>query len=1160
VGFRELTGLKRHYAGQAGQLVNTFYVPVLREAVRYDRQAGYFDSGALVQLASGLAGFIQHVRESTSLELTGPRMRLITGATWSPDDIQAYRRGEDALTASLGTSLLQHLHPNDEECARLGLPPGWTPEEDQIARNRLGTLAWLVAGGLLEVRVALPLDDAGNPYLPGRQGALYHPKAGVLADSDGNLVSFQGSVNETGAAWVRNREKFEVKRSWYSEQDREDIEMEIEEFETIWSGLDPGLLVLGLPKAVRDHLRAFLPPDGPPPRDPMEIDLTRSVSSARDRIIAQWFLGAPGRQGGEALVLSPLNLRAFPHQQRIAKRTVDEYPRSFLFCDEVGLGKTIEAGLSLRTLLLKGDLRRVLILAPRSLVRQWMEELREKFALTAWFFDGEVLRDVAGRERRADRPWDEDGILLVSRHLAARSDRREAVLGVSRPWDTVIVDEAHAARRQVFRDNKANQALSLLQDLRARQLYRSLWLLTATPMQLEAHEVHDLLLLCGVDAPAWAEWRTAPGFSRFFSHLREFPTDRDVREPVISMTRISVERGAPDLDARQVPADWTPFQWNAFLRRVRQEQPGLSMELRGLTAQRADAMTPYLARQSPLAVHMFRHTRATLRAYQEHGVVAGLARRRPDDIPVAFRTEQERELYERIDNLCAEFYRLSELAPEERSGVGFLMAVFRKRLSSSFFAFRRSLERRRDLIATVQQQLVRTDAETAVRQQAVEDAEGDDLDADAGEWDGLSATDLSDRERARLVRLFGDPRRRQALDRERQYIQTYIGDLAQISADSKFDAFAAKLDAVLHQGQRVIVFTQYLDTLDFIRSQLEYRFGTRMACYSGRGGEVWDPGLNTWRTVEKAEIKARARASNPRAIEVLLGTDAASEGLNLQEFSAVINYDLPWNPMRVEQRIGRIDRIGQAAPEVTILNLYVRDTIEQDTYETLKERIHAFEEVVGPLQPILAEMPRIFRKVAQGDIELQEARRLLDEAARMRPSVPIGALEECVVPDRPMAVPQSTAPTTQDQLANWCLLHPAPGMRVLGVPEPGRASAAQLGSQGCLSLVWALAPAHVGITSTEEVLVTFSAELADRHPPTAPGEAEDGTRVPGREGVRLLTWGDPLLAAWLEAIRGEPLSDETYHLAGLRPDVDPFGDDARPRNGRTHVANQNFQY
>ena len=121
---------------------------------------------------------------------------------------------------------------------------------------------------------------------------------------------------------------------------------------------------------------------------------------------------------------------------------------------------------------------------------------------------------------------------------------------------------------------------------------------------------------------------------------------------------------------------------------------------------------------------------------------------------------------------------------------------------------------------------------------------------------------------------------------------------------------------------------------------------------------------NGWRIVDKAEVKARCRRDHRHAVDILLGTDAASEGLNLQQFSSLINFDLPWNPMRVEQRIGRIDRIGQEAPVVKVLNLYMQGTIEEDTYFTLKERIGVFEEVVGPLQPILAEMPRIFRKLA----------------------------------------------------------------------------------------------------------------------------------------------------------------------------------------------------
>jgi hypothetical protein len=245
----------------------------------------------------------------------------------------------------------------------------------------------MVWAGLLEVRIALPLDYAGRPYHPGRHGALYHPKAGILYNGDGNIISFQGSVNETSAAWTRNREKFEVKRSWYSEQDAEDIRCEIGEFETIWNGRDPGLLVLPLPRAVKEHLEAFIPTDGPPERDPMEIDLALRFPSLRDRIAAQWFLDAPKRPGSERLMLDPLwadgePLQPFPHQAQVWKRAAAEFPHPFLLCDEVGLGKTIEAGLALRTLILRGELNCVLIIAPEvSSDNGWKNSARSPLSL-----------------------------------------------------------------------------------------------------------------------------------------------------------------------------------------------------------------------------------------------------------------------------------------------------------------------------------------------------------------------------------------------------------------------------------------------------------------------------------------------------------------------------------------------------------------------------------------------------------------------------------------------------------------------------------------------------------------------------------------------------------------------------------------------------------
>jgi hypothetical protein len=113
-------------------------------------------------------------------------------------------------------------------------------------------------------------------------------------------------------------------------------------------------------------------------------------------------------------------------------------------------------------------------------------------------------------------------------------------------------------------------------------------------------------------------------------------------------------------------------------------------------------------------------------------------------------------------------------------------------------------------------------------------------------------------------------------------------------------------------------------------------------------------------------------------------------------------------------------------------------------------------------------------------------------------------------------------------------------MRIVTIPEPGLETAAHDGRRACLSITWAYAAAELGIDGTEEVLATFDGELADRHPPTGPSEAEDGSIRRGQEGVRLLTWGDPYLQAWLLAVRGEPLTDMDYRTVGVAPDQNPL--------------------
>ena len=151
-----------------------------------------------------------------------------------------------------------------------------------------------------------------------------------------------------------------------------------------------------------------------------------------------------------------------------------------------------------------------------------------------------------------------------------------------------------------------------------------------------------------------------------------------------------------------------------------------------------------------------------------------------------------------------------------------------------------------------------------------------------------------------------------------------------------------------------MVFTQYTDTMDFLREDLLKHADLRLMCFSGRGGEI--PSADgSWRRVSRDDAKRRFRDGEA---DVLLCTDAAAEGLNFQFCGALINYDMPWNPMRVEQRIGRIDRLGQEHGIIRIVNLHYEGTVETDVYRALRKRIGLFESVVGRLQPILAQLPR----------------------------------------------------------------------------------------------------------------------------------------------------------------------------------------------------------
>ena len=372
---RLLTMLSDHewklkYTPEDGNLVRKFYLPALEDAVRYDRLTGYFRASALALAARGIEGLVRN----------RGHMRLLVGWTLDKPEIEAIEAGEslrEQLEKRLSTDALA--------------PP------DAESEGALELLSWMVAQGYLDVKVAIPCDENRKPVA---DTAIFHEKTGIIEDRAGNRIAWTGSLNETAGGWERNWESISVFRSW---MEPERVDAEESSFARLWSKPVDHLLVMDVPKAVRDDLMRFLPtglperlkdtvtpPEetaGPPPvpaPPPPAIDLRSRVWA----FIAQ----APNMEpGGSRVGEATAAVTPWPHQVRAFERLYGRWPPKLLIADEVGLGKTIQAGLLLRQAWLAGKARRILILAPKAVLKQWQIELREKFNLNWPIYDGRKL-------------------------------------------------------------------------------------------------------------------------------------------------------------------------------------------------------------------------------------------------------------------------------------------------------------------------------------------------------------------------------------------------------------------------------------------------------------------------------------------------------------------------------------------------------------------------------------------------------------------------------------------------------------------------------------------------------------------------------------------------------------------------------------------------
>jgi len=545
------------------------------------------------------------------------------------------------------------------------------------------------------------------------------------------------------------------------------------------------------------------------------------------------------------ILLAPIesSVIPLPHQLYALSRAISGDRVRYLLADEVGLGKTIEAGLIMRELKLRGLVTRTLVIAPKGLVQQWVSEMRFHFGETFQLVlpeDIKSLRRIVHITETTERnpknpvheiqsanPWQMFSQVVVPMDSVKPLDRRRGWTAeqvsehnrerfddlISAGWDLIIVDEAH--RLGGSTDQVARYKLG--QGLADAAPY--VLLLTATPHQGKTDSFHRLISL--LDAQA-------------------FP-DSD---------SISCERVQPYV--------------------IRTEKR---------TAIDADEKPLFKPRYTQLA-------------------------------PISWeeRHKDQKLLYEAVTDYVREGY--NQAMKDKQSYFGFLLILMQRLVVSSTRAIRTTLEKRLAVLEAPQEQLALFSL-------------GDEEELE--DLDGQEQVDLLVHSRIKALR------------NERAEVKTLL-ELAsrceQKGPDAKAEALIEWIYRLQSQERdpelKVLIFTEFVPTQEMLQQFLSER-GFSVVCLNGS--------MNM-------EERKRVQEAFAKEVRILISTEAGGEGLNLQFCHVVINYDIPWNPMRLEQRIGRVDRIGQHKP-VRAINFVFEDSVEYRVLEVLEQKLAVILEEFG---------------------------------------------------------------------------------------------------------------------------------------------------------------------------------------------------------------------
>ncbi|MBB4070574.1 hypothetical protein GGQ18_003189 [Salinibacter ruber] len=629
------------------------------------------------------------------------------------------------------------------------------------------------------------------------------------------------------------------------------------------------------------------------------------------------------------------------HQKYFVKRTFEAHQRPqgarFVLADMVGLGKTLQVTLSALLMALQSE-KPILILTPKQLLWQWQDEMTELLDMPSavwdsqkrqWIDENGIEHPSGGHEGIANCPR---RVGLVSQGLITHQSEAAMYLK-NLEYECVIVDEAHKARRKnraPFRPSEEPTPNNLMEFLLSvSSSTKSMLLATATPVQLHPLEAWDLLAILSQGSDAvlgnpWSEWRDAEKALRVVMGSETLPEDdlefwswvRNPLPPADEGRTFELIRRSLDLGSDDAVAPGN--LWDRLSRADKQR----------VRRKRGD----FAQHHNPFIRHIVRRTRD----YLEDTINPETGEPYMDPIEVKLHGEDSGEsipLPAYLDDAYDHAEEFCELLGERMQAAGFMETMLLRRVGSTIYAGQKTAER------------------------ILQD------------WTPIENPES----------LGEDKQNKTITPEEEESLRSFVEALeTNRDRDPKYQHVVDYLTGRGWLREGCIVFSKFYESVRWLGQQLSEDAlpDEKIGLYGAREKSgIIQNGSFTLRP--RKYLKQMVRRGELR---LLLGTQSASEGLNLQRLSTLINLDLPWNPTRLEQRKGRIQRIGQTSDTVKIYNMRYRGSVEDQVHQMLSERLQQIHNLFGQL-PDFVETA--WKKVAVNKVE--EARKTIDKVPEQHP-------------------------------------------------------------------------------------------------------------------------------------------------------------------------------